>query len=148
MSTSSVQHLLKKINYIEAEVEIQKQILFSLPSDQTEEMEQVVAKIAQAKEEIDVLRAEIKAASPEEYQKILKIEQAAKEFQELATKKKFTSLENMTTDQSCSIELVEGREIQCLVKACDEQGDWTIITTEGDIQTFSKDNIKPEPQGN
>lgn len=148
MSTASVQHLLKKINYIEAEVEIQKQILFSLPSDKTEEMEHVVAKIAQAKEKIAGLRAEIQAASPEEYQKILKIEQAAKEFKELATDKKFTSLENMTTDQSCSIKLVEGREIHCLVKACDDEGNWTIITTDGDIQTFSKEDLKPESQEN
>ncbi len=143
MSTASVQQLLKKINYIEAEVEIQKQILFSIPSDNKEEIEGIVTKIAKAKEEIDGLRAEINTLYPTEYQKMLKIEQAATEFKKLAMDKKFKSVENMTTDQSCSIRLVGGKEIPCLVKACDEDGNWTIITTEGDIQTFSNEEIRP-----
>lgn len=141
MSTASVQHLLKKINYIEAEVEIQKQILFSIPSDNAKEMERIVTKISEAKEEIDGLRAQIKASSPKEYQRILKIEQAVTKFKELATDKKFEAVENMTTDQSCSIKLVGGREIPCLVKACDEEGNWTIITTEGDIRMITSEEV-------
>ena len=144
MATTFVQHLLRKINYIEAEVEIQKQILFSIPAEDTEEIERIVAKIAQAKEEIDSLRAQIKDVSPEEHRKILTIEKAVSQFKSLANTTTFTSVESMTNDQHCSIQLLAGDNVSCLVKARDEQGNWTIITTEGEIQKFTKDEIKQD----
>ncbi|EKD39250.1 MAG: hypothetical protein ACD_75C00464G0001, partial [uncultured bacterium] len=33
MTKPTVQDILKRINYIEADIDIQKQILFSIPSD-------------------------------------------------------------------------------------------------------------------
>ena len=71
---SQVHEILKKINYLEAEIEIQRQILFSLPGDDRKEMETVVAKIASAKNEIAGLRQELQRLSPEEHQRIISIE--------------------------------------------------------------------------
>lgn len=140
---NSVQDLLKKINYIEAEVEIQKQILFSIPSDNKEEIQQVIEKIAQAKDEISELRSQIKSISPDEYQKIIKIEETAAAFKKLAAEKKFTTVENMSTTEHCSLKLQNGEEVPCLVKASDEDGNWTVITVDGDLCHFSRDDIEP-----
>ncbi len=60
MTNTNIQDLLKKINYIEADIEIQKQILFSIPSDQEPEMEKTITGIAAKKEEIEILRQQIK----------------------------------------------------------------------------------------
>lgn len=137
----SVQNLLKKINYIEAEVEIQKQILFSIPSDNKEDIEEVIQKIADAKDEIAKLREEIAAISPEEYEKMLKIEQASLAFQKIAADKKFTSIESMSTEEQCSILLKDGKELPCLIKATDAAGNWTVITLDGEICHFSHEEI-------
>ena len=138
---NSVQHLLKKINYIEAEVEIQKQILFSIPSDNKKDIEEVIRKIADDKDEIVKLRKKIEINSPEEYQKILKIEKASVTFKKLAAEKNFTSIENMSTEEQCSLQLKDGDEVLCLVKAFDEEGNITAITLAGDICHFNKDEI-------
>ena len=139
---NSVQNLLKKINYIEAEVEIQKQILFSIPSDNQEEIQKVIEKIAQAKNDINELRAQIESISPDEYQKIVKIEESAATLKKLATEKNFTTVENMSTLEHCSLKLQDGKELSCLVKACDEDGNWTVITVDGDLLHFDKNSIK------
>ena len=138
---NSVQHLLKKINYIEAEVEIQKQILFSIPSDNKKDIEEVIQKIAYAKDEIVKLRREIEAISPDEFQKILKIEEAAAAFKKLVAEKKFTSVENMSTEGQCSIQLKDGNEVPCLIKASDETGNLTVITLDGDVCHFTSEEI-------
>ena len=138
---NSVQHLLKKINYIEAEVEIQKQILFSIPADNTNDIEEVITKIANAKGQIDNLRKEIETISPQEYQKILKIEEASEAFKKIAAEKKFTTVESMSTGEKCSILLKDGKEIPCLIKATDEAGNWTVITLDGEIRHFNSDDI-------
>lgn len=139
---NSVQNLLKKINFIEAEVEIQKQILFSIPSDQKKEMEEVIKKIAQAKSEIEQLRAEIALASPEEYAQILKFEEATNQFKKISAKKNFQKIENMTTTDKCTLCLKGGEELTCLIKAIDEDGNWTVITIDGDIRHFDKEDVE------
>lgn len=138
---TSVQHLLKKINYIEAEVEIQKQILFSIPSDNKKDIEAVIQKIAHAKDEIVKLRKEIELISPEEYQKILKIEEASLAFKKIAASKKFTTVESMSTAEKCSIQLKDGKELPCLIKASDAAGNWTVITLDGDICHYSREEL-------
>lgn len=44
-----VQELLKRINYIEADMEIQRQILCSIPTADTKEMEKTIKTIAKKK---------------------------------------------------------------------------------------------------
>lgn len=137
----SVQSLLKKINYIEAEIEIQKQILFTLSSAQKVEIEKIVKNIAREKKHIEELRLQIKKIDPEEFNKLIRIEKSVAAFQKLSTGKKFTSVESMTLEKPCVITDSEGNSIECLVKACDEQGDWTVISLKGDLITLRNSEV-------
>ena len=132
----NTQDLLKKINYIEADIEIQKQILFAIPSDQREEMEKIIKIIAAKKEEIDKLRKMIQEEDPEEFARILALEQAISEFKILAADKKFSSITGRNIGEDCLLTLQDGERIDCLVKACDAAGDWTVITLDGKIRHF------------
>ncbi len=141
MTQQKVQDLLKKINYIEAEVEIQKQILFSIPNDNKDEIKEVLEKIAEAKNHINQLRKEIKKISPREFQKITDIENGLAQFKEIAATKKFTSIENMTVESACWIKCKSGKEFSCLIKASAENGDITILTADGEVLEFTHDDI-------
>ncbi len=139
--TTSIQGIFKKISYIEAEVEIQKQILHSIPTNDTEQIEKVLKTIAAAKKEIFNLRSEIKKIDPEEYGKLTRIEDSVTEFKKINSEKKFSTIQSITYDEKCSLACRDGREIQCLIKACDENGDWTIITTDGYLINLSNNDV-------
>ena len=51
-----VENLLKKISFIETDMELHKQILVTIPSDQKDDLEQVMQTIADKKQEIQELR--------------------------------------------------------------------------------------------
>lgn len=146
MTSSKTHDILRKINYIEADVEIQRQVLFSIPSDQKEEMEKTIRIIAAKKEEIEKLRLEIKAIDPEEYQRIIVFEGAITEFKKMASERKFESIESKNDTGEFVLELKEGANPECLIKACDANGDWTIITMEGEIQNFPADAVAEKPK--
>ncbi len=133
----SVQSILKKITYIETEIEIQKQILYSIPNDQRKDIEEVLKTIKQAKEDIQRLRNQIAEISPQEHQKLLAIEKAVALFKEIASEKQFTRIESMSSHPDCSLTLKNGEKLSCLVRACDPEGNWTIITDNGEIRHFS-----------
>jgi hypothetical protein len=141
-----VQDLLRKINYIEADIEIQKQILFSIPSDDKQEMERVITIIAAKKEEINTLRREIEHASPDHHEKIMAYENAVAEFRKIAAEKKFRSINGMKINEPCCLNLKNNSSLPCLVKACDENGGWTIITMDGEIQSFSEHEVEEKPE--
>jgi hypothetical protein len=141
-----VQDLLKKITYIEADIEIQKQILFSLSSNEQKEMEHVVKIIAAHKDEITALRLELQSISPEEHQNIMTLENAVTAFKKIASEKKFKSINTMKINEECCLHLKDQPKIHCLVKACDEDGGWTIITIDGEIQQFPKIAIDETPE--
>ena len=141
MTQQKIQDLLKKINYIEAEVEIQKQILFSLPSDHKDEIKEVLEKIAEAKKQINQLREEIENISPGEFQKIINIENGLAQFREIAATKKFIAIENITVESACWIKCKDGKEYSCLIKASAENGDITVLTVDGEVLEFTHDEI-------
>jgi hypothetical protein len=141
----NVQDLLKKINYIEADIEIQKQILFSTPTDQRTEMEKTVAVIAAKKAEIETLRQQIKELDPAEFERILVFEKAIGEFKNLAATRKFTSITGKNINESCQLALQSGAAVDCLIKACDEGGNWTIITLDGEIRHFDQADVAEKP---
>ncbi len=142
----SVHNLLKKINYIEADIEIQKQILFSIPTGDKKELEKVIQIIADKKEEITSLRLEIQQIDPAEYEKIILFENAVGAFKKLASERNFTSIENMNINEECTLSLKDKGKIDCLIKAREENGDYTIITMDGEIQHFASDTILETPQ--
>ncbi len=145
MTNPTVQDLLKKINFIEADLEIQKQILFALPSDQKDEMEGIVKTISEKKSEIEDLRRQIKEQDPDEYDRILLFERAVEQFKKLAAEKNFKSVVGRNTDDECILELKNSPNMDCLIKASDADGNWAIITMDGKIMEFKKEDVAELP---
>ena len=144
MSDTKIKELLQKINFIETDMEMQKQILFSTPSDDKREMEQLVDKIAGLKQQIMDLRQEIKKIDKREYDKIIAIENGTKRFQELSRDKKFVHVNTLNESGECFITLNDGTRMDCLVAAKEENGNFTILTLEGEAREFPKGIVKQE----
>jgi predicted nuclease with TOPRIM domain len=138
---SKVHEILKKINYLEAEIEIQRQILFSLTDDDRNDMETVVAKIASTKNEITSLRQELQRLAPEEHQRIVNIEEALEKFREISQEVEFTEVNNITTSGGNTLQLKDGTTHNCLVKARDSEGNYTLITIEGELFQVPGSNV-------
>lgn len=145
MTHPKTEALLKKINYIEADVEIQKQILFSIPSDQQAEMEKTISLIAAKKKEIGMLRQELREKDPVEYDRIIKFENVLTEFKKIAVDSPFQSIVNRNVHEQCTLLLKGGDQVECLIKACDKNGNWTIITIDGEIRQFSALDAAEKP---
>jgi len=145
MTKPTVQDILKRINYIEADIDIQKQILFSIPSDQQSEMEKTIAIIAAKKKEIEALRQQIQETDPEEHSRIVAFEEVVAQFKQLAASRKFISITGRNVGEPCALALYDGSQVECLVKACDDSGDWTVITLEGKLQQYPKMAVAEKP---
>jgi hypothetical protein len=143
--SQDTQNILKKINYIEADIEIHKQILFSIPSDNRQEIESTLLTIAGKKEEITQLRDVIQRIDPGWFKKIIVFEKAINDFKKIAGEKIFQSIVSKNIDEQCTLSLANRTEFECLIKACDENGNWTIITPEGEIRCFEKKEVAEEP---
>ncbi len=145
MAHKRTEALLKKINYIEADVEIQKQILFSIPSAQKTAMEKTISLIAARKKEIEILRQELQKLDPAEYERILKFEKAVAEFKKIAETNPFQSIVNRNVHEECALALQNGDRIECLIKAYDKSGNWTVITLEGEVKQFNIAEVAEKP---
>ena len=137
-----VQELLKRINYIEADMEIQRQILRSIPSSDIEDMEKTIEIIARKKTMVEELRDEIKNADPLAFEQIMAFERATKKFKQLASEKKFIEVKTPTENEPCNLKLKKDNQtIECLVKAKDESGGYTIINYDGEVHEFLNDDV-------
>jgi hypothetical protein len=141
MSKTLVQNLLKRINYLEAEIEIQKQIAFSTQSGDRKTIECLLTIIAEKKKEISDLRNQIREEDPEEYEKIIIFEKAVEDFKKLASKRSFQNIIGRNVDEDCALELTNGKQISCLVKACDANSNWTVITLSGEIRDYPAEQV-------
>ena len=147
MSEQKIQQILKKINYLEAEIEIQKQILFSIPSADKGEIESTIRIIAARKNDIEKLRQQINDENPEEYARIIAFEKASSRFMEIGVENTFTSIFHKQIGQECDLRLVDGTIVDCLVKACDEKGGWTLLTAEGEVLQFRREQVLEQAEG-
>ena len=145
MTHPKTEALLKKINYIEADVEIQKQILFSIPSHLKTEIEKTITLIAARKDEIEVLRQEMRKLDPEEFDRIVLFENALAEFKKIASHKPFQTIINRNVHEECSLALQNDEKVECLIKACDNAGNWTIITLDGKVQQYLAGEVSEKP---
>ena len=134
--------LLQKINFIETDMELHKQILVSIPSDNKAEMEKVIKTIADQKKQINDLRLQIKEVDEEEYNKLIAIEQAADQFRRIAQTKKFDLVNTLNETGECYISLADGTRIDCLVAAREESGNWIIMTMDGETKEYPAGIIK------
>lgn len=140
--SATVKGLLQKINLIEADMELHKQILHSIPAEEKDQMEAVIRKIADQKLQIDELRLAIKREDEEEYNKILAIEAAAKAFQQIAADKKFIQVQTLNETGECYILLNDDTRIDCLVAAKEENGNWTVLTLDGQTKEYPGTLVK------
>ncbi len=145
MTHPKTEDLLKRINYIEADVEIHKQILFSIPSAQKEDMEKTITLIAAKKQEIEGLRQQLREHDPEEYDRIVVFEKAVLAFRKIAAESPFQSIVNRNVDEQCALSLQNGEQLECLIKAFNKDGKWTIITIDGEIKQFSATEVAEKP---
>lgn len=126
-------------------MEIHKQILFSIPSDNRQEIEKTLQSISYKKKEISQLRDEIQKIDPKWFKQIIIFEKAVNDFKKIAQEKNFHSIVSKNTDTECILSLADNTEIDCLIKACDENGDWTVITLEGQIDNYTKNDVSEKP---
>lgn len=141
MGTPQVQDILKRINYLEAEIELQKQILYSRPSQSKKEIEEALTIIAAKKQDVHDLREQIRELDPDEYERILVFEQAVEEFKKLAAERDFQSITGRNVGEECVLKLNNGKSIECLIKACDIDSNWTIVTMSGEVQDFPSSEV-------
>ncbi|MEN8211671.1 MAG: hypothetical protein ABFR31_08125 [Thermodesulfobacteriota bacterium] len=142
--SAKVKALLQKINFVETDMEMQKQILFSIPTDNKRDIAKIIEKIAGLKKQIADLRQQIKNIDENEYDKIIAIENGTKRFQELSRDKKFVHANTLNESGECFITLNDGTRIDCLVAAKEENGNYTILTLEGEAKEFPKGIVKQE----
>ena len=140
--SATVKGLLQKINFIEIDMDLHKQILVSIPSKETDQIESIVQKIADQKKQIEALRMEIKKSDEDEYNKIIAIEKATNTFQQIAVDKKFVLVNTLNETGECFITLNDDTRIDCLVAAKDENGNWTILTLDGETKEYPGGLIK------
>lgn len=139
---NKVKALLQQINFIDADMELHKQILVSIPSDDKEQIQTVIEKIAEQKKQIEQLRQQIKETDEAEYNKMIAIERAADEFKRIANTKKFVHVDTLNETGECFITLTDGTRIDCLVAAKEENGNWTIMTIEGETKEYPSGIIR------
>ena len=131
-----VKTLLQQINFIETDMDVQKQILVSIPSADRAEIEKTIKKIADQKKLIDDLRLKIKEADENEYNQLIAIERAADQFKQIAKTKKFVLVNTLNDTGECYITLTDGTRLDCLVAAKEENGNWTILTLDGETKEY------------
>jgi len=140
--SGKIKGLLQKINFIETDMDLHKQILVSIPSDNKTEMETIIKKIADQKKQINELRQQIKKTDENEYNKIIAIEKAAEEFRQIAKDKKIVQVNTLNESGVCFITLNDGTRLDCLVAAKEENGNWTVLTLEGETKEYPGGLIK------
>ena len=144
MSSAKIKELLQRINFIEADMDIQKQILVSIPTSNKKDMEAVIKKIADLKAKIDGLRLDIKNTDEAEYDRIMAIEQAADTFRQISRDKKFVLVNTLNESGTCFITLNDGTRFDCLVTAKEENGNWTVLTLDGETKQYPSGLVKQE----
>ena len=134
--SAKIKGILQKINFIETDMELHKQILVSVPADDKTEMETIISKIADQKQQINELRQQIKKIDEDEYNKIIAIERAAETFRKIAIDKKFAQVNTLNESGVCFITFNDGTRLDCLVTAKEENGNWTVLTLEGETKEY------------
>ncbi|WP_299981291.1 hypothetical protein [Desulfobacula sp.] len=134
--SAKIKEILQKINFIEADMELHKQIMVSIPADNKTEMETIISKILDQKKQINDLRQQIKKLDEDEYNKIITIEKAAETFRQISKDKKYIEVNTLNESGVCFITFNDGTRLDCLVTAKEENGNWTVLTLEGETKEY------------
>lgn len=139
--SEKVEQILQKIHFIERDIELHKNILMSIPKDQEKEMERVIGEIIRLKERVAGLKGSIAEVDPEVHAMVLRLEDGTKKFQELAQEKDFRQVYTLDQLGECVINLVDGSQIECLVKALDARGGWVGLTRDGEVVEYGPEEV-------
>ncbi len=139
---NQVKGLLQKINLIETDMELHRQILVSIPSGQKKEMEKTAALIAEMKDQIKDLRDQIRSADENEYNRLVAIERAAQTFKNLSINKNFVRVDTLNETGECFVTLNDGTRLDCLVAAQEDKGNWILLTLDGEVKEYPGGLIK------
>ena len=137
-----VQGLMQKISYAEQDMELQKQILVTIPTKDEDDIEEVITNIARLKEKVNSLKLEVKEVDPAEYEKMMAMESASKKFREIAKDKKFEYVKTFGNDGDLSVVMADGVVTVCLVVAKEETGEWILLTMDGKVLELAEDSVK------
>jgi len=140
--SAKIKEILQKINFIEADMELHKQILLSIPSDNQTEIKSIITKIADQKKQINDLRLEIKKIDEDEYNKIITIERGAEIFQQISKDKNYVQVDTLNETGECFITFNDGTRLDCLVAAKEENGNWTVLTLAGETKEYPDGFVK------
>lgn len=140
--SSTVKTLLQQINFIETDMELHKQILFTVPAEDTAQIESVVKKIAAFKSQVAQLRQEIKAIDENEYDRIIQIETATLAFRQMAEDKEFSRVLTLNESGRCRLSLMDGTGVDCLVAAMEANGDWSVLTVDGEVKVIEAFRVR------
>ncbi len=140
--SAAVKQLLQRINCIEADINLHKQILFSLSPGDSSQMEEILRKIAGYKDQIHELRQEIKNTDKDEYNRIIVLEKAVNDFLKIAEDKRYVRVTTLNETGDCFVELNDGTRLDCLVTAEDDKGNWTVLTLDGEIRQYPSGLVK------
>ena len=137
-----IKGILQKINFIETDMDLHKQILVSIPSHEKTEIKAIISKIADKKQQIHELRQKIKQIDEDEYNKIIAIENSVLTFRQIAKDKQFTQVNTLNESGVCFITFIDGTRLDCLVTAKEKNGNWTVLTLEGETKEYPGELIK------
>jgi len=133
--------ILQKIHFIERDIELHKNILMSIPKEQEKEMERIIGQIIRMKDRVAELKGSIAEIDPEVHAQVLRLEEGTKKFKDLAQEKKFQQVYTLDQLGECVINLVDGSQIECLVKALDEHGGWVGLTQDGKVVEYGPEEV-------
>ena len=139
MLAEKTQAIYQKINFVERDIELHKSILAGIPTANSQEIEETLTTIAKLKNNLGELKQSLAAADPAEFARLQKLEQASHQFRQIATQKTFTQIITLEHHRQCALRLVNGTQVDCLVMAADEAGDWTVLTLAGEVESYAAD---------
>ena len=140
-AATEVEQVLQKISFIEKDIELHKNILVSLKEDQKQEMEEIIGKIVEMKSRVDELKGSIAEIDPEVYAQIIKLEEGTARFKEIVEARTLAQVVTLDQVGECRIDLLDGGQFECLVKALDDKGNWIGLTHDGDVVEFGAEEI-------
>lgn len=141
MLNEKINAIYQKIHFIERDMELHKTILANIPFDNKREIEETIGKIAQLKNSAVELKKSIQEVDSEEYERVQKLEVSTAKFREIAANTTFSQLITLEYHHQCSLQLKNGAVLECLVIAEDQDGNWTVITVDGDIAGYASEEV-------
>lgn len=136
-----VEQVLQKISFMEKDIELHKNILVSLKEHQNDEMEEVIRKIVEMKERVDELKKSIAEIDPDVHGQIMKLEEGTAKFKNTVEARNLHQVVTLDQAGECRIDLLDGRQFECLVKALDDAGNWIGLTHDGEVLEFAAEEV-------